>query len=660
MSEPAPAPAPPRPRDRRAHLLRRRRRAALACLLGPGLLALFLDVIRRPERVFGFDAPHAAAYWMASALVVVLWAALLTAAAVRRGRVRQIAAGVLTVLFAFSFGVQAAFFHRYNVYASFDTTYYSASFPLATVASFPQGVALTLAPVILFAAIAVALVARTRTVFRPRGALRRWSPVVAALLVVAGFALPVSYRANIQSSPPTLIYFHSLSFGAGERIRSFARPEKPTLVRVQRRSPEAVPPLVASPPAPRNVLFLLQESQRADMTCSAHVKTCSHPTRATNDLLPRRLPFLKMRAAASSTAVAISNLWAGVDPMESFARLHSTPLVWEYAHAAGYDTAYWTSQNLQFGNARLYVQDLPLSHFATGTNLDPTCDTLVGAPDEKLSDHVIAAWSELREPFFAVVHYSNLHKPRLVDPERSPFKPTSAEKSVRREEGKNHYRNAVHLSDLAVAKLIAHVRSTPAGARTVIVYTADHGEALLDHQNENDHSSTLFEEEIRVPAWIDAPEPTLSATVRRALASKKNEHLVQYDLAATLVDLLGLWDSPGFAPFRERFIGHPLTRPGLYGKPVPLTNVSWLWEYHLPNWGMMLGSKKVMALAEDESYRCYDVEKDPKEAHDLGEEACPELVAAAKARFPILPRDMLAHMRSRPDIWGPWPPSPAQ
>lgn len=634
-----------------------RRRTAIAGLLAPGVLALLLDAARRPERVFTFDWRHALGYWVSSALVVGLWGALLVTASLRHRYLRQIAAGVFAVLFTFSASTQALYFHKYNVYAGYDTTFYSVSFPLTFVGSFPHGVAASFAALLLGAALAIGLLAATRTFVRPRGRLRRRGPVAAAALLILAFAMPVSYRPNIQSSPPDLIYLHSLSYYVGERLRAAGSPDKPTLVRVQRRSPEEVPPLVATPHAPRNVLFVLQESQRADMTCTAPVKTCTLATRATNDLLPRRLPFLQMRAAASSTAVAINNLWAGVDPMESFERLHSAPLVWEYAHAAGYDTAYWTSQNLQFGNARLYVQDLPLSHFATGTNIDPRCDTLTGAPDDKLSDWVIDRWSDLREPFFAVVHYSNLHRPRLVDEERSPFKP-SADKSVRREEGKNHYRNAVYLSDLAVAKLIQHVRSTPSGARTVIVYTSDHAEAMLEHGNENDHSSTVFDEEIHVPAWIDAPDGTLSPKERLSLGRKRNEYLVQFDLAATLVDLIGVWDAPGFAPFRERFIGLPLTRQALYDKPVPLTNVSWVWEYHLPNWGMILGSKKVVARAEDDHYRCHDLVKDPKEMTDLGEAGCPELVAAAKARFPILPREMLNHMRSRQDVWGPWPPSP--
>lgn len=643
-------PATETPRSRRAHGAR-----ALAIVLAPGVASLALDLARRPRRILGFDAIHATGYWITTFLITLLWAALLAAAAERGSRGRGAAAGVFVTLFAFSGGVQHAFFARFNVYASFDTAFYSDSFPLVLVASFPSGPGGTLLHVAAFALAAVALVRAARAALPGRVDLGPGAPLSAAVLLITVFWIPVSYRVSIQSSAPDAIYLHSLSSYAGERWRAFRTPGDPTLVRVQLRSPVPLPRLVAAPAAPRNVLFILHESQRADTTCTAFDPDCALPTAATNALLPGRHPFSQMRAAASSTAVAISNLWAGVDPTRSHAELHSAPLLWEYAHSAGHDTAYWTSQNLMFGNARLYVQDLPLGHFVSGTHLDPTADTLTGASDDLLSDHVIARWADLREPFFAVVHYSNLHRPRRVDPERSPYQP-SRDVGGRSAEGKNHYWNAVHLSDQAVARLIAHVRSTAAGRRTVIVYTSDHGESLAEHDNEIEHSSTVFDEEIHVPAWIDAPEGTLTAEERASLAAKRDSPLVQYDIAATLLDLLGLWDTPALAPFRERMLGAPLTRPGTYDRPVPLTNVSWIWEYRYPNWGMIHGKRKVMALAGDDHYRCYDLESDPEEEKDLGEAACPDLVSAARDRFRVLPRDMPSHIRSRPDVWGPWPP----
>jgi arylsulfatase A-like enzyme len=123
------------------------------------------------------------------------------------------------------------------------------------------------------------------------------------------------------------------------------------------------------------------------------------------------------------------------------------------------------------------------------------------------------------------------------------------------------------------------------------------------------------------------------------------------DLAPTLIDLLGLWDAPGLAELRGRMPGRPLTRPERARGPVPLTNVSWVWEYWKPNWGMMDWPMKVVAVEKDRAYRCFDLERDPGEQHDLGETGCAELVAAARARFGVMPADLEGHLRSAPG-WG--------
>ncbi|MEZ4296078.1 MAG: sulfatase-like hydrolase/transferase [Polyangiaceae bacterium] len=638
------------PAKARARARRLRRRLALILLLSPGLLCVGLDFANRGRHILRFDRLHALGYAATSLIVAALWGALLGAASARRGRGRQWAAGVLAVLFAFSIGVQQAFFLRWSVYASFYTSRSSDSLPLTIAGSLPLGRTGTLAWVGVAGVLAVFLVRLGRVAVRPSPRNRRALGILAAGLVVTVFAIPVSYEVSLESSAPAALYFHSLTRHVDARRQPPSEGD-PRLVRVQVRSPLEVPRLTATPAVRRNVLFLLQESQRADSACLAGEEPCLRAARESHAALPHRMSFSQMRAAASSTAVAISNLWSGVDPTGSFAELHSAPLLWEYAAAAGYDTAYWTSQNLMFGNARLYVQDLPVRHFVTGSNLAPESDTLTGATDDSVVDHAIRHFGDLREPFFAVVHFSNVHRQRRVDPEKAPFQPY-ADVSGRHEEGRNHYKNAVYLSDAAMARLIRHVLSTEAGQRTVIVFTSDHGESLSEHDNEIEHSSTVFDEEIHVPAWVSAPQGVLTAAEEASLKGRRDEYLVQYDFAPTVLDLLGIWDAPEIRGFRERMIGAPMTRPERVDRAVPLTNVSWVWEYRLPNWGMLRGNEKVMALSADERYRCFDLDEDPEELDDLGESGCPELAAEARAKFRILPREMPAHMRSRPDIWG--------
>ncbi|HMR77459.1 MAG TPA: sulfatase-like hydrolase/transferase, partial [Polyangiaceae bacterium] len=113
--------------------------------------------------------------------------------------------------------------------------------------------------------------------------------------------------------------------------------------------------------------------------------------------------------------------------------------------------------------------------------------------------------------------------PYVYDPEHAPFHPSKFSKAA--EDGDaylNYYRNVAYLSDMAVGRLVDHVRQTDSGQRTVIVYTSDHGEAFREHWQLG-HTSSLYDEEIKVPGWIDAPAGTLSDAEATSLAGAEQE-----------------------------------------------------------------------------------------------------------------------------------------
>lgn len=591
------------------------------------------DVVRRAALITTFDRLHALGYVATLAGSVIFWAILLHAAARRHGLVARLAAVLFVVLFTLAVGTEAAFHRLYDIYLSIDGQLHSKAILWSLVGTLPLARPIVVFELGLALAVSMGLLRAARRWVRPGPWRRRWSPLLVPIVLAAVTRVPVSYR-SIQSSSPDLIYFHGLTGLVRERLG--ITHDSPDL-RVQRRRPEPVPALVAKPERPRNVLLVLQESQRADVTCTEYDPECALATRFSNRVVPGRMPLLQLRANASTTAISISNLWSGVSPTSKRELLHSTPLMWEYAHAAGYDTAYWTSQNLMFGNARLYVQDLPVSHGCVGTSLDPQADLDTGAHDRLLTDRVLEEWSELREPFFAVVHYSNNHYPYVYDERDAPFQPAKLDKSAAQNEAfKNYYRNVVYLSDKAVGRLLEHVRRSEAGPRTVIVYTADHGESFREHWQLG-HTSSVFDEEIHVPGWIDAPEGTLTPDEEASIRAAKDELVFHLDLAPTFLDLLGLWDSPGLAPFRARMMGHPLTRPERTLGPVPLTNCTWLWECAFRNWGMMQGSLKVEAREWDAEYHCFDVLADPLELTNLGERRCAPLAELARRTFHVMP-----------------------
>ncbi|HVY45193.1 MAG TPA: sulfatase-like hydrolase/transferase [Minicystis sp.] len=635
-----------RPRERRERTRRRRRAAGFALLAAPTAWVVATDVLRRAGRIVHFDKIHFEGYVASILASFVFWSVILFVASRRRGGLAGFASVLFFVLFTIAMGVEGAFHAFYNIYLSIDGQLHSKSIPWSIVGSLPLSRPVVVFHLALAALLAGGLLYGGKKLLRPGALPTRAVAVLLPVVLYGAIRIPVSYR-SIQSSPFDLIYFHGMTALVKERL-GYTH-DSPDL-RVQKRTPMDVPRMAARPARPRNVLLVLQESQRFDVTCNDYDPDCELATRFSNREVPDRMPLNEMRANDSTTAISIANIWGGVMPTEGRELMHSVPLLWEYAHAAGYDTAYWTSQNLMFGNARLYVQDIPVSHRCVATELDSEADLDAGASDGLLADRVIHEWNELKEPFFAVVHFSNIHFPYVYDPADAPFQPAEMDKSPEKnEEFKNYYKDVVYHSDKSVGRLLHYIKGTESGKRTVIVYTSDHGESFREHWQLG-HTSSVYEEEIRVPAWVDAPPGTLSEGERESIAAARDEMVWHLDLTPTFLDLLGLWDAPEMRPFRARMPGHPITRRERTIGPVVLTNCTWVWECAFRNWGMMLGPMKIEAREWDGEYHCFDVTSDPDEIDNLGEDACAPLPGIARRIFHVMPNDIPP---GRPKVdWG--------
>ncbi len=637
---------------------------ALLGMALPALLTVGADLWRRGDRLAAVDLAHTFGY-IATALVSLFsWGALLFVAASGESRHWRALAGASFVLaFGLASAVQDAFFERYNVYVALDAQRDAESVLWALVGSLPVtgGLLIHLAgwSALAFACHGIA----TRVARRGISRYGRPAPWLCATLILGAMGLlmgiPTSYR-GVQSSTPDVLYLHALRIGIFENARE-ALGGRPRAARFQLRHPPQLPALRVRSMPQRNVLVIMQEAVRADMACPDPDVPCDGPSAPSHRVTPRRIPFRQMRAVSSSTAVALATTWSGQHATAPREALFSAPLIWDYAAAAGYSTGYWTSQHPMFANTRLLVQGSPRDHCVWATEIDPAADYLIGADDELVVRRALADLDRTAEPFLGVVHLSNVHMPRRIDPRRAPFQPsdTTYQRDTKPRQ-RNFYRNSVYLSELAVAELISGVRARAFGARTVIVYLSDHGEAWFEHDQHNDHGSTLFDEEIRIPAWIDGPVGTLTSDEEEHLRAVSDEPIFQTAITPTVLDLLGLWDAKELRHFIDKMPGFPLTRPrpaaaSMPGASAPaalLTNVSWAWEYGDPNWAVMRGPLKLLATGSDGRYRCFDVASDPGENDDLGPSACGDLLRVANDVFAMLPRD-LGRLREHP-TWG-WP-----
>jgi glucan phosphoethanolaminetransferase (alkaline phosphatase superfamily) len=609
-----------------------RRRLRWVLLASPLLLVWALDASNRAPRMLAFRPVDAATYLLASLETLAVWASLLVVASRRRGPVRLAALLATVPVAAFLLGGQTYFYDQYVTYLNADAARFGAAVGRnvlnhlgADAANFARFLA---AP----ALVVVLLLMLARTWLRPPRTLRRGALVAAPLALLVALAAPCADR-YAQAATPDVIFLHALGRLLASRMGLVeARWQKPLV-----RSPEYLPALRATPSRPRNVLLVVTESLRADVVCSALDPACA-TTPFSNAAEPDRIPLLGLRANDSTTAISALVLWSGMSPNESAEAARTSPMLWDYAHAAGWATAYTTSQNLDFAYAREFLRDLPIDRRCDAPDLAPHSDPDIGAPDEVATERALRDIASLREPFFAVVHYSNTHFPYRVSAQHAPFKPADDTKDpARNDELFNYYRDAVYLNDMAVGALLRGARALPSGPRTVVLYTSDHGEAFREHYQLG-HAGSVFEEEIRVPGWIAAPPGTLDEHERAALWRASRAYTWHLDLAPTVLDLIGLWDAPEVARFRARMIGTSLLR-GVTAGAVPLSNCAVVWGCPFRNWGMMKGRLKLEARQWDARWHCFDVEADPRERNDLGPERCEGLADLAMGVYGKLPRD---------------------
>ncbi|HTM43849.1 MAG TPA: sulfatase-like hydrolase/transferase, partial [Polyangiaceae bacterium] len=488
--------------------------------IAPAILFLIVDFEQRGSRVVALSGVPRGAYCISFLTSVILWGSLLYTAASRLGPERWLFRIGFVALFTGCMGGQLYFFSQYNLYMNVDSWAFASNFVTSILNQlgadlhnylFTQFPALLGSLILLWAG---------RTWLAPKANRLRLARWAVGLSLAVAFFVPLG-PAQAQASLPDILFFNAL----GGLVRAQAHMARPTDGPLPRlRSSLPVPPLTSRVATPRNIVLIILESVRADATCIDFDPDC-RKTQFSNRVLPSRYGLTQMRALDSTTSVSLAVLWAGIGPNEANETLHTWPLLFDYAKASGWATAYWTSQNMAFGNSRLWVKNLDVNQIISAQDLDANSDLDLGAPEGLLADRIGREIGKLSEPFLAVIQLSNVHYPYAVDPNGAqPFQPASTSKApADTAEFFNHYQNAVYQEDAHIADMIGHIRQSEHGNRAVIVYTSDHGEAFREH-SQMGHTFSVLDEEIHVPAWIDAPPGILTPDQERNLRGKHNAY----------------------------------------------------------------------------------------------------------------------------------------
>lgn len=351
-----------------------------------------------------------------------------------------------------------------------------------------------------------------------------------------------------------------------------------------------------------NVLVLSIDSLRADMPWSGYPRDIA--PRLT-ELEKRAISYTRAYAISSYTSMSLGGLLGGKLPSGMkrsgffFGKyapdnvlfpevLQANGVRTIAAHAHGYFKGAGFEQG--FDDYEL----IPNIVFKNDTDPNVTSPAHVELAMKLLGDPALDS-----RRFFAWFHFLDPHD-MYVSHEKDgipPFGPTARDK----------YDAEVVFTDRHIGRLLDFVEDKPWGKRTVIVVTADHGEAFGEH-GQHAHGFELWENLVRVPLFFVVP----GLTPKRIDAPRS-----ALDLAPTILELLGVdpkapasggaaLDLEGTSLVAEMSgKERPAERDVVVDLPMTSDNDK--------RRALVRGTSKIIAFGKEESLRLFDLAADPEE-----------------------------------------------
>ena len=316
------------------------------------------------------------------------------------------------------------------------------------------------------------------------------------------------------------------------------------------------PPAASPQPgttAPRNLVIVTIDTLRADRVGAYGYQPARTPVM--DDLARAGAKFTNAIATAPITLTSHASLLSGRYPPGHGARHNGiaaaadVPMLAEAFKSRGWSTAAFVSAfplDRRFGLARgfdTYDDQLPRAPAGEALNERAGMETA-----ERARDWLIA---HSAQPFFLWLH--------LFEPHAPYGSPAGGSLSAR-------YDAEIAIADNAIGHLLAALGSE--AARTLVIVTADHGEAFGEH-GEIGHSVFVYDTTLRVPLLMRGPGVPAGISVDGPVS------LV--DVAPTVAAQFGIqgFDADGVS-LQPALAGAPLGERALYAESfAPLLDFGW-------------------------------------------------------------------------------------
>ena len=177
----------------------------------------------------------------------------------------------------------------------------------------------------------------------------------------------------------------------GPLLYAFGLADRPRVLPVGHH--EALPEAPAAPAEAPSIVLILGESVCRDAVCADRVPGCPHSP-AVDTAAPLRVGYARSFAVASCTDIVSTALWTGLPMTASPSAVAGAPLVWDWARARGYRTAYFTSQNLLFQQMDLFLRGVGFHRIREARHRDITVRIDDGSPDEDTTGEALAFLEE--------------------------------------------------------------------------------------------------------------------------------------------------------------------------------------------------------------------------------------------------------------------------
>lgn len=369
-------------------------------------------------------------------------------------------------------------------------------------------------------------------------------------------------------------------------------------------------PAVPVPATPRNVLMLTIDSLRADMPWTGYPRAIAPNL---TKLADESVVYTNEYALSSYTAKSVAGFLSSRYPSTLYRSGYffasypkSDTFLAEVLSAHGVATTGWHG-HLYFRGVGL-DQGFTTWQFAPGIIFDPQTDNSITSQlMTELGIKLLSKPENTGKQFFAWAHYMDPHDQYNKHPESPDFG----------NKNRDRYDNEVFYTDFWLGKLLDFARAQPWWKDTVLIISADHGEAFGEHGFYK-HAFEIWDVLTRVPMMISGPG------IKPRRISQRRSHI---DLAPTILDLMGVPPEPefmgkSFGP--ELFGATPDNREPILSE---LTEDS----HNPPRRAVIQGDYKLIVIKE-RKFMLFNLSKDPAEETDLAETE-PDQLAAMKAVY---------------------------